>query len=212
MKLAIIMGLLAGIAGALFIIPVRLRFRYLKKENDDYFSLTWQIIPGIWGITTEIPFLKVSPGRSWPLIQIVTRLEGEKDGEVWEGGQKISLGRLLKNFPRLAFTGREITILGKWFLSKISLQKLTWSTEVGTGEAGNTGVLVGLIWALKGLILQYIFFGAKKTLGKPKLKVIPNFTRPIMAWDVDCIFDVTCGHIIIGGIKALYLLRKKGSD
>ena len=147
-------------------LPCVLNFIIQKGEND-YISITWQIIPPIWGITLEIPFIKISPTEVWPILKIITQLEGEKGQTLGEHEKNIPLNqyrfkRFLEKASFVLTRTGELTTLGKWFISKITLREFSWCTEIGTDEAGKTGILVGIIWAIKALFTVIFILWSRK--------------------------------------------------
>ncbi|HHT64080.1 MAG: DUF2953 domain-containing protein [Bacillota bacterium] len=218
MKLLIIFILVLTLVVLVSWLPLRFKFHYSKKGENDYISITWQIIPPIWGITLEIPFIKISPTEVWPILKIITQLEGEKGQTLGEHEKNIPLNqyrfkRFLEKASFVLTRTGELTTLGKWFISKITLREFSWCTEIGTDEAGKTGILVGIIWAIKSTVYGYLHTMVKKVKKYPQISVLPNFQQKKAFCNMVCIFDISCGHIIIGGFKTLSVLFfKKGGD
>jgi hypothetical protein len=218
-KLMLICFLILVLIIFIFLLPLRFKFHYIKKDKDDYISITWQLIPGIWGITIEIPFIKISPTSLWPILKIITQFEGEKGKPLLEQEKSIVLDKfmikkLIKKISVVIRRTDDLKNLGKWFMSKITLLEFSWYTEIGTDEAGKTGILVGVIWALKTWVYGFLHSMANKVKTVPRISVLPNFQQEKAFCNMVCIFNISCGHIIIGGFKALYILFliKKGGD
>ncbi|MGI6713052.1 MAG: DUF2953 domain-containing protein [Bacillota bacterium] len=195
------------------LLPLRFRFCYSKKGKDDLFNVTWQIIPNVWGITVEIPFFKISFGSILPWIEIITEIEGEKGTSIWEKRRSFpvnwqKLCFIVKKTLRILLNSKGFVKLSKWFLSKVSIRELKWSTEIGLSEPAKTGLLVGVAWSIKAALYGYLFHRTRRIISPPKITITPNFKRQVIIWNLDCIFDIPCGYIIIGSIKALYLLKK----
>ncbi len=214
MKFIIIIALVIIAMIIISLLPLRFKFHYYKEGKDDFLSLTWQIIPGIWGITAEIPFLKFSTKSIWPAIKMATQLEGEKGSSLIKKEKRIALTldkikKILKKLFQFRGKFKEMVILGKWLLKKITIRKFFWFTEFGTNDAAVTGILAGLLWSLKTMIYQYLYHITGNFKKRPEFMVVPNFQQQKVAWNIICIFDITCGHIIIGGIKTLYILKKR---
>lgn len=192
-------------------LPLRFRIQYRKKEKDDYISFTWQILPGFLGLTAEIPFLKISTASIWPIFKIIAQLEGEKGQSIAEKETEIIWGKdKLKNMwrklPGIISRFDQITALGKWMLNKITLREFYWLTEFGTKDAAKTGILVGTLWSLKTIIYGYLHSMVKKVKKNPQISVCPDFQNKKTFCNLICIFDISCGHIIISGFKAASIL------
>lgn len=180
------------------------------------FNVAWQAVPGVWGLKMEIPFVQVKPGFFRPVFRMVSELEGEKGSLLKEKKEKIEIDpelikRIVTALPRLAQKFSDFKKVIVWFMGKIYIRNFNWSTEIGTVEPAKTGILVGILWSAKYLAYGVLQKSLRKTPLFSKINVIPNFQNSVLVWDMDCIFDVSCGHIIIGGIKILwYLKTKKG--
>ncbi|MEL7565115.1 MAG: DUF2953 domain-containing protein [Dehalobacterium sp.] len=219
MKLAILLIAIFLIVILIGLLPLRFRVQYRKKEKDDFISLTWQVLPGFWGITAEIPFLKISTAKVWPVFKMIAQLEGEKGRPLAEKEKKVTIDEhrlktLIGKLPAIINRLGELKILGKWFLGKITLREFSWCTEIGTGEAAKTGILVGVIWSLKSMIYGYLHTMAGKVINNPQISVCPDFQNQKAFCNMICIFDISCGHIIIGGFKTISILFliKRGGD
>ncbi|MDD2497996.1 MAG: DUF2953 domain-containing protein [Desulfitobacteriaceae bacterium] len=180
------------------------------------FNVSWQAVPGVWGLKMEIPFVQVKPGFFWPVFRMVAELEGEKGSLLKEKKEKIEIDpelikRIVTALPHLVRKLSDFKKVIEWFLGKIYIRNFNWTTEIGTAEPAKTGIMVGILWSAKYLAYGVLQKSLRKAPLFSKINVIPNFKNSVLVWDMDCIFDVSCGHIIIGGIKMLwYLIIKKG--
>jgi len=216
-KLAILFLSIISLVILVSLLPLRFRIQYRKKEKDDFISFTWQVVPGIWGITAEIPFLKISTAKVWPVFKLVAQLEGEKGRPLAEKEKKVALDehmlkRIISKLPGIINGLGEIKTLGKWFLGKVTLREFSWCTEIGTNEAAKTGILVGVLWSLKSMIYGYLHTMAGNVKNNPQISVCPDFQNEKAFCNMICIFDISCGYIIIGGFKAvsiLFLIKKR---
>ncbi|MGI6064998.1 MAG: DUF2953 domain-containing protein [Bacillota bacterium] len=180
------------------------------------FDVAWQAIPGVWGVKIEIPFIQIKPKFLGSVFRMVAELEGEKGSLIKEKRENIEIDpdfikRTVIALPHVVGKIREVKRVLMWFMGKVYIRSFKWVTEFGTSEPAKTGIMIGLLWSAKSLIYGFL----QKSLGRmprfSKINIIPNFQNSVLAWDMDCIFDVSCGHIIIGGIKMMwYLFIKKG--
>ncbi|GAA0333057.1 DUF2953 domain-containing protein [Bacillus carboniphilus] len=92
------------------------------------------------------------------------------------------------------------------FLNKVSIKKLDWKTAVGVGDASQTGVLTGAIWAIKGSIIGLISANMKLKV-TPNLMVTPLFQQMASSISLQCMIQFRIGHAIIAGIKMLIFWR-----
>lgn len=215
MKQEITVFLILAGATAIFFLPLRFRIRYWKNGRKDFASITWQVIPGILGITMEIPFIKFFFRAGHSKIKMVGQVEGEKGMPLGEKEKEIKVNRYLMQkiyarLPVIINRFKELRKLAYWLVGKISVKRFCWVTEIGTGEPAETAILTGALWGVKGTFLSYFQTMVGRVQSNPQINVIPNFNQVMVTSKADCIFDVLCGHIIIGGFKTLYLFLKKG--
>lgn len=95
----------------------------------------------------------------------------------------------------------------KQLLSAFSVQKFRWKTRIGTGDAALTGVLVGVSYALFGVIAK-IMESRLTFLQPPELQVIPDFQENQLQMDLDCIVKTRLGQAIYAVARVVILLQR----
>jgi hypothetical protein len=98
------------------------------------------------------------------------------------------------------------TTLG-WMLRKVTCEQLSWGTTVGTGDAAETGVLTGLIWTIKSILLG-IVAGYIRWDQSPQLEVAPQFNQAILEIRFHSIIRFRLGHAILAITRLLAHMRK----
>lgn len=83
--------------------------------------------------------------------------------------------------------------------------KLHWRTAVGLDEAAATAWVVGLLWALKGWLLNFLDqrYGLPRAVAR--VGVEPSFGAPGLRTALDCIFKLRVGQIIHAGLRGFFL-------
>jgi len=95
-----------------------------------------------------------------------------------------------------------------YLLKKVRLRRLTWHTEIGTGDPSQTGLLTGVVWGLKGLILTAFNRLLAPGSAGPVVEIWPSFDKACFNTALDCAFDVRLYHLFITGLKYLIIKRK----
>ncbi|WP_169713534.1 DUF2953 domain-containing protein [Paludifilum halophilum] len=97
------------------------------------------------------------------------------------------------------------------FLSRIVCERFTWYTEIGTGDAAETGVVTGLVWGIKssfiGVAGSHIRWDRS-----PDIDVEPRFNEKLLHTDLDCIIRFRIGYAILAVIRLFTRMRRKGSE
>lgn len=185
----------------LFLTVVRVRVSYSRRGRDDRFAVGVSALRGLIRYNFELPEIKIEKKKRWPAIMTKTKVE-QKDGDVLDKRENIIS---LPKFIRTAFDIVNITRLyGKYIfelLKKVRLRRLTWHTEIGTGDSSQTGLLTGAVWGLKGIMLTAFCRILSPGGAIPVVEVRPSFDKACFNTVLDCAFEVRLGHLFITGIK-----------
>jgi len=89
----------------------------------------------------------------------------------------------------------------RYMKSKMKVYNLSLQANIGTGDAAATALICGGTFAF--FYTFAYFLKEKYNLQNQQIVVVPNFQRPYMDLDLDCIINFKLGHIIIAGMKVL---------
>jgi hypothetical protein len=158
--------------------------------------------------------------KEWQLIQLLSnkvpvvtyQTETENhDQPINKKREKISLPTLIHMHKQFKMTIGQIKgfrHIIKRFAKRVTLDRWEWRSSLGTGYADETGVLSGLVWAVKaaitGLLQSYLRMGAQ-----PQLAVHPFFNEKKMETDLTCMIRFRIGYAILAGIRILVNTRKR---
>lgn len=96
----------------------------------------------------------------------------------------------------------------RWFLSKITCEKLIWVTTLGTGDAAEAGILTGVAWSIKttliGFTSSYIRWAKP-----PELYVQPHFNRMVLETHFHSIIRFRIGHAILTIVRVLLHMHRR---
>ncbi len=190
----------------------KLRLRYQRKGKDDEFAVEFSLWRGLLRSKFEVPVVKIKKSGLRPesrpesrrLVQRVLRpafkiraqLEGEGGRPIIEVKKGIHVpgpARMLAILSGQIRYYRRYKPALYYLLGRISLRRLHWSTELGTGDPAQTGVLTGALWGLKGFLLSFLY------------AIRPCFEKTCLNTNIDCILEVRLGYLFFTGIKAIFL-------
>ncbi|MGI6552787.1 MAG: DUF2953 domain-containing protein [Bacillota bacterium] len=198
-------------------LPLRLDVIYKKVCKNDLL----QIDMGISGfpiLRLRIPSLGFHPKTADQLLGFPAQLQLGRKITLWERyyslGQPLELleaansffsgktGRiLLKSFPDLRKILRQ-------FLKNVTCNRLVWATKIGSDDAFLTGYGAGLLWWIKFSLYRLLSRNVKLAFSRPYFQVIPDFEKRVLDLKLNCIFEVSIGHIIIAGLKTLWIILR----
>ncbi len=93
----------------------------------------------------------------------------------------------------------------RWFFSKITCEKLDWSTSLGTGDAAEAGILTGLAWSIKSMLIGWIS-GYIRWKQYPNLSIRPAFQQKMFDTYFHSIIRFRLGYAILA-LKRLFIDR-----
>ncbi len=188
----------------LVLMPLNLEVYYRHRGQDNHLSL---VISTWFGVKYHF----LSPGRRpIPVLRLRAGMKGtqdpapEKEKRSPPGGPVRTYLRLITYF-RL---GKRFWPALEFLLHRTELRRLEWRTLVGLPDAAYTGMAVGGLWSLKGMVLSILYRLISKTSTLPEVAVVPHFTGPSFGLLIHCIFTIRIGHIMVTAIKiALVFIR-----
>lgn len=176
-------------------LTIHIDFRH--SQDDDYLIIKFSIWFGLIHYTIQIPMVKIekeSPG-------IVFEQENSQSNNT--KNTKITPEEImnrLKDLKELLEHVVKLHKIVKRFLKKVSVLEFKWSTGFGTGDASQTGLFVGVGWALKGSIIGLISQYFKLTCN-PNLSIHPYYQHFVAQTHLKCMFRFRIGNAMLAGIR-----------
>ncbi|HHV72686.1 MAG TPA: DUF2953 domain-containing protein [Clostridia bacterium] len=206
------------VLGLILATQLKIKFSifFSRQDSGNELAIRIYLFKNFLSLKLELPVIKMLKGfiipdlflkENWELTH--PRLPVHKDKN------RLSVNKI--DWQKVLVTIIKVKNLVRLYRSQIAyLTRSThclhfeWHTEYGANDAATTGVRLGIIWFLKGILLAIlenkIIFWNKN----PLVEVIPNFNQPCLNVNFCCIFAIKLGHIIIVGIKVVGQWLKKG--
>ena len=189
---------------------LKVRFSYIKRGEDNDIVIEWIGLHGILKYTKRIPAMDmVKMDRTIPPPGIGTRTMTDKDNEPIDDDKPIyniyEIEKIIDNYKK-NYIKYEPYI--KIIKENLILNNISWYTEIGMGDAAETAVTVGAVWAIKASVIFLI----SKSYNLPEvlINVVPNYNTNTFETTIDCIFSVKLGYIINANIKVILAQIKDG--
>ena len=210
----------------IFLTKITLRLSYRRQGKDDHFALGFSLWRGLIQYKLEIPVMEMQafdqgagkkrtssrPSlRLRPAFKIKAEIEGKDDRPLSEEKKQVPFpapARMLDNLRRAISMLKKYYPVILYLFRHVKMRRFHWQTEIGGADPSQTGLLAGAAWGIKGFVLSgaYHMFAAGET--RPVINVAPNFKKACFNTNVDCIFEVRIGYIIITSFKALVIKLK----
>lgn len=196
---------------ALFRIKIKAAFEYTRNDRGEWVVISFYTGNGLVRYEYEIPLIKKNGEKvRFKLVKGQNREMREdtkKEEKLFPFGmfEKYNSVKIyLKDHSSLFEDVRR-------YLNKKDIHvELNIKLRQGTGDAAQTGVLCGLIWAAAGILASHITRYLKCI--KRNIHITPCFDKRIFEVKANCIFHVKLVHIIVVLIKIYhtkYLIAQK---
>jgi hypothetical protein len=177
--------------------PLKIKIIYRRQGQNDYAGLElllfWELLP----VRVELTSLQALRRAFNPLVKIKTKITSKLKKPVASRKQTLSPSRLYRLSWRNLYYLRLFRPALTHTARKTKLTGFRWETQMGFEDAAATGMAVGALWTLKGLFSSTLYRLAGKHENLPRLEINPVFNQKIFNTEIDCIFVLRPGHIII---------------
>ncbi|HWI55239.1 MAG TPA: DUF2953 domain-containing protein [Desulfobacteria bacterium] len=207
-----------AILSVVFFMTMFLRVRfdvgYRRDGEDDHLKVEMTLLRRLISYKTEIPVVELDKFFLDPVLKVEADIEGVVSDPIADKGMiiKVPIIKIIRKLPMFIKSGMHYlkryqeVLYG--LLKSIRCYQLKWITQIGLEDPADTGMIIGLIWSVKGFMYRVFQSNVGSMEQKPEFCVIPNFGSSCLKLDFHCIFDMRIGHIIIAGLKFVKLRLK----
>ncbi len=175
-----------AVAVLVILLPVRVSLHYRYSEGDGNLHIEYSVLRGLLVRRINPPQGREADDRLTDVLKAVKEFGAGFTG-------KGTLNNMIdkKDAQKSRFT---------YLLDKAEVEKIEWHTDIGMEDAAETGLLAGLIWMLKGVIVSHLR-NKDGHIRANKVAVVPHYDCARLTTDVNCIFTLRFGHIMLAGLK-----------
>lgn len=176
---------------------------YHAKDNDDL-TIQVKLLFGLIRYKKQIPLIKIDDNSPTIVVKEETKINESEATDTKKTKQfsPEDLLNTLTNAKEILQHVINFHRIIRYFLSKVMIKNIEWSSIVGLGDAAHTGAISGALWAVKGGIIgiasQYM---SMKNM--PKISIYPQFQRVASETLFKCMFQFRIGHAMFAGIKII---------
>ena len=189
----------------LFWVEIKATLDYIRNKQDEWILISFYTRDGLFRYKYEIPLVikdqdkvkfKLVKGQSREM-----RLGTKKNGKLMPMDiykKYISVRTYLEDHKSLFEDIRK-------YLNKRDIHaEMKIKLKQGTGDAAQTGMICGLLWAAAGVLITHLSRHLKTF--KKDIIITPCFDKIIFEVDAYCIFHVKLVHIIVV-LSKIYLKK-----
>jgi len=193
-----------------FVLKIQVDFRYRRIEEEDHISIDFRAFKGLWRANFQIPTLQLEweKGPQVELEQVSKSKGGIRKTTSKARVRYIRrewLCRLWLNIPQLI---EHLNRIKRQFYRGIHCTAINWRVEIGHKDACQTAIAAGSFWTMLGFALSYLHKQVTMEVQSPALVVAPQFKKEGFFCDIQCIFHLRIGHIILVGLRLLLMFKR----
>ncbi len=184
---------------------LKIRFSITKHDKDDSVVVSLTSFYGIFNHTRRISATDlIKRNKTVPTLDVGIGITDKENKPVDHGNSP----RNIFDTEKIIDEYREIYARYEHYIrEKLVFDNIYWYTKVGTNDAAQTAILVGVIWAIKTSVISFIARGYN--FPDVSMNVVPDYNVNIFETSINGIFSIKLGYIINANIKAI-LAQIKG--
>lgn len=192
----------------LLTLPVQVHIVYEGRGRKWQLKLKLGLFKGWPSFNASLP-----PAPKIPKRPVLTRNRAGGSYKLQSGVNRASVSFLVQwRRWRNLITGIKRSVgVFKGLLHRSVCTRLLWETGFGLDDYATTGMIAGLLWAGKGLIMGLLSRHLRIRPAGVRIAVVPRFGSACYVSTLDCILETSLGYIILVVFKlgAIWLVRKE---
>ncbi|WP_028991915.1 DUF2953 domain-containing protein [Thermoanaerobacter thermocopriae] len=184
----------------LYFVPIKIKLKAYKEEKNISLEITTNIF--------LVNFLTIKIQKENEKEQLDFKIFGIKMHKS-EDAQKLNRLNKEKKFSTLDIRCEDffkIIEFLKDMLKDAIVHKFYLNIRIGLEDAAWTAILSGFLWGIVYQALMPIYNNATFTAA-PEVHITPSYGQNMLEGNLICIFKISCGNIIINGIKFVGSLK-----
>jgi hypothetical protein len=184
---------------------------FQHAQDDDECRITIATLFGLLRYTIDIPLVQIDKQSAGVVVSHKESVNDAPSGKAKK--KKYNLKEIAYSFKESKDFVRHVVhfhVIIRKFMARVSVTKFEWHTKIGTGDAAQTGMIVGVGWSLKyaivALVSKYM-----KLKEAPFLSITPSFQQPISEMKFICMIHFRIGHAMLAGIRIVKYWRSHRS-
>lgn len=141
------------------------------------------------------------------LYQKHIQMNSETKG-FWERIQEMdelnNITQLRKRIRTFFNSFGDVKNMAKTILHDISVHQINWHTHLGVKDADVTGVVTGMVWIAKGIMIACID-RVSHLQCTPDISIVPYFQQTVIESEVKCMISIKVGNAMF---RAFQLIQK----
>jgi hypothetical protein len=182
--------------------PVRIKLKTVRRNNDDMISVKIKTLYGIMNVNFEVPLLDIVFVNNKPALKYKAKIESNKTSKLWKKVSKIFTVEDFQNLKKYFHHDPELLHQMKnYWMKRLAIYEFTFILKYGLSDAALAAILYGFAWAAIGPLLALLQNNLRFTI--KDVTITPYFDRETFMAEFSCIIKFKFGDIINTGIMVL---------
>lgn len=189
----------------LFVIKINAAIEYKRSEKDEWIKIAFYTKKNLLRYEYQVPLLKKEGDKI--KFKLVKGQSKEMRGGIGENERLMPIDIIKKYISARVYLkdhGELFEEIRDYLNKKDIHVELNIRLKQGTGDAAQTGLICGLLWAAAGILVTWLSRYLKTF--KKGIKISPCFEKSIFEVEACCIFHVRLVHIIVV-LKKIFLMK-----
>jgi hypothetical protein len=208
-----VMLILFGLVLLVGLSYLRIHLLFSRVKDNDLFSVQFKLLGGLLKFCIVVPYDQYRGVCSGILIKLGA-MGKRQENHAPKPKQQFTPERLSDWFQwakRALSHVDEVTDGLRDLFTHVKCTEFRWDTRLGVGDAPETAVATGMLWALKSSIIGFVFHYVVLDT-KPKVTIQPEYNDMAFSTKLSCHAKIRLGHIFLSVIRfAVRILTSKGS-
>ncbi len=182
-----------------------------EQENDKLFA-DIRALFGLFRYRFQLPTLDFSRFHKGLIVKSETINKNSAQADS-QDQFKINFAKIVKAYRNYKLILESTKGFREWsdrFLSHIHCTSISWKTRVGVGDAAETAISAGIVWAIKTSLLGYLLKSVQLE-AQPEIAVQPMYAHSHFSSALTCTLKFQLGYAVIAGLMLLIrILKVKG--
>lgn len=185
--------------------PAQLKIVYQRQGEDDYMAVEAFLFWGLLPMRLESGYMQSSLETSPPAVKTKGKIAGKKTGTVAAPEKTFSCFQICRFIRKIRYYVQFFSPAMRYMGNKTRLVQFSWETELGLENAASTGMAAGALWTVKGVCFSALCRMVGGPANPPHLSVKPIYNKKKFITDLNCIFEISPGYIMISTLKVVKL-------
>jgi hypothetical protein len=205
-----IITLLAIVVILMMLSHLHLHFYFSRVKENDHFIIKAKMFGGLLSYCLEVPYVQYKGVCGGILVKLGI-MGAHQEHLHHKQKQQFTPERIPDMYhwaKRLLAHVVEFTSWLRQTLTHVKCTEFRWETRLSLGDAAQTAMAVGTLWALKSSLFGYIFQYVRLD-AKPHVSIQPQYQNEAeFSMELSCHTKIRIGSLLLSSLLLLWRIMK----